>query len=363
MSERGFLVCADITGYTQYLDESELDHASRILTDVLDLLLDEVQAPLRLSRVEGDAVISYVLASDGVSPQVLVDRLENTYVVFRRALDQIVVNSMCDCRACANLSWLDLKFIVHHGAFVVNQLRNQDELVGPDVNAMFRLAKNTIREALGTPGYIALTEAAADALTLPKYLAGFVEHEEPTASGDTARLFVKDMAPLWAQRRSQGTIDFAAEDIIVTGERAFPARLSTVWDYLTSPAMRNLMFASDREEVEALDDGRMGIDAVYVCWHGEHRQEHRIVDWDPPVRYAFVFSMGEVGTSLGEFMSRPDFERTVVTFRATAPIDADGNLIPLEARAAVAAQLTEFLEDAFDRTLAQMEADLASTAH
>lgn len=361
MSEQGFLVCADITGYTHYLDESELDHASRILSDVLDLLLGEVQTPLRLSRVEGDAVISYAPAADAVNPQVLVDRLENTYVAFRRALDQIVANSMCGCRACANLSWLDLKFIVHHGEFVVQRIGTQDELVGPSVNLLFRLAKNTIRETLGMAGYLAFTEAAVTALAIPGYAAQLVEHLEPAASGDSQRLLVKDMAPIWEERRARGTLDLAAEGVLVTMERQFPARLTVVWDYLTGPALRALMFGSDREDAQALEDGRMGIDAVYVCWHGEARLEHRIVDWDPPVRYAFLAPVGEA-TALGEFTSHPHIDGTLVNFRATVPRTSDGVIIPEEMHAGVAAELTEFFDGAFDRILERLESDLAAAS-
>jgi hypothetical protein len=361
MSQQGFLVCADITGYTHYLDESELDHASRILSDVLDLLLGEVQTPLRLSRVEGDAVISYAPAADAVNPQVLVDRLENTYVAFRRALDQIVANSACGCRACANLSWLDLKFIVHHGEFVVQRIGVQDELVGPAVNLLFRLTKNTIREALGMAGYLAFTEDAVTALALPGYVAELVEHLEPAPSGDPKRLLVKDMAPTWEERRVRGTLDLADEDLLVTLEREFPARLTVVWDYLTSPALRALMFGSDRDDVQTLEDGRMGVDAVYVCWHGKERLQHRIVDWDPPVRYAFLGPVGDA-TALGEFTSRAHIDGTIVNFRSTVPRTPDGAIIPEELHAVVAAELIEYFDGAFDRILERLESDLAAAS-
>jgi uncharacterized protein YndB with AHSA1/START domain len=360
VSERGFLVCADITGYTNYLDESELDHASRILADLLDLLLGEIQNPLRLSRVEGDAVISYAPGLDGINPQILVDRIEATYVVFRRALDQIAVNTLCSCRACGNLSWLDLKFIVHHGEFVVQRIGNQDELVGPDVNLMFRLTKNTIRETLGIPGYLALTEAAVEALDMPGYVADLIEHVESPTEGSPVGLRVRDMASLWVRRRSEGTIDLAAEGVLLTVERALPVRLSVAWDYLTRPTTRSVYFGATATDVLTLDDGRVGVDAVYVCQYGDERLEHQVVDWDPPSRYAFTAPVGDGLTSIGEFRLQPDFERTLVTFRAAVPRGPDGDRVTEDARAAIADELTSFFTAAFDRLAERIEQDRAA---
>jgi uncharacterized protein YndB with AHSA1/START domain len=356
MTERGFLVCADITGYTKYLDDSELDHASGILSDLLELLLGQVRSPLHLSRVEGDAVISYAPALDGVSPQILVDRLEGTYVAFRRALDQIVVNTLCGCRACGNLSSLDLKFMVHHGEFVVQHLGNQDELVGPDVNLLFRLMKNGIREALGTNGYLAVTAAAALALDMPAYIAGLVEHEEPDGTGGMIRLHVKDMGPVWVERRSQGTIDLVAEETLFVVERTLPVPLELAWDYLTRPATRAIMFGSTTDRVEALDDGRIGTDAVYVCWHGDQRDRHRIVDWDPPHRYAFTAPFGPGMTIVGEFRLEPDGDVTKVTFRSTKP---EGRWFAALARPMIRKGGVDFFTGAFDRITEKIEEDLA----
>ncbi|MEA1903394.1 MAG: hypothetical protein U9N56_07700 [Actinomycetota bacterium] len=59
MEHRGFLLIADITGYTSYLGASEIEHAQGTLTDLLELLVEHVRAPLVVSQLEGDAVMSY----------------------------------------------------------------------------------------------------------------------------------------------------------------------------------------------------------------------------------------------------------------------------------------------------------------
>lgn len=55
----GCLLIADISGYTVYLSKSELDHAQATLTSLLELLVEQTRPPLHISRLEGDAIISY----------------------------------------------------------------------------------------------------------------------------------------------------------------------------------------------------------------------------------------------------------------------------------------------------------------
>ena len=124
MSQSGCILISDITGYTHYLSDSELDHAEAVLRTLLEVILEETDLPLVVSRLEGDAVISYALSAELHDGEVLVERVEKTYVAFRRALQQMALNTTCSCRACANIDSLDLKFFLHHGEFMVQTLKD-----------------------------------------------------------------------------------------------------------------------------------------------------------------------------------------------------------------------------------------------
>ena len=128
MEQRGFILIADITGYRAYLNDSELEHAQGTLTELLELLIDHTRSPLIISRLEGDAVISYGFEAGFVSGQTLLETIENTYVDFRKAIELMVLNNSCQCNACANVSSLDLKFFVHFGSFVLQKIGDHDEL-------------------------------------------------------------------------------------------------------------------------------------------------------------------------------------------------------------------------------------------
>ena len=118
----GHLLIADISGYTQYLTSSELEHAQEVLTSLMGLLIDRTLPPLRVAGLQGDAVFSYGIGGGTLGGQSLVEMIEGPYVAFRRAIEQMVLNTTCQCNACANISTLDLKFLVHHGTFSITPL-------------------------------------------------------------------------------------------------------------------------------------------------------------------------------------------------------------------------------------------------
>ncbi|MGH3651231.1 MAG: DUF2652 domain-containing protein [Acidimicrobiia bacterium] len=164
MENQGYLLIADITGYTVYLEESELDHAKGSLTDLLELLIDHTNPPLVVSGLEGDAVFSYGLGEGFVNSQTFLESIEDTYVAFRRAIELMVLNNTCRCNACANVSSLDLKFFIHYGTFALQDVGDHHELMGSDVNLIHRLLKNSVTAETGIRAYILCTDAAESAL-------------------------------------------------------------------------------------------------------------------------------------------------------------------------------------------------------
>ena len=61
--ETGFLVIADLTGYTAYLLGSELEHAPAIAGDLLETIVGRLDPPFRLAKFEGDA--AFLCVEDG----------------------------------------------------------------------------------------------------------------------------------------------------------------------------------------------------------------------------------------------------------------------------------------------------------
>ena len=271
MVSNGYIVMADVTGYTMYLNESELEHAQDSMVAILEVIVANTEAPLMINRVVGDAVVSYAFDNRILNPQTLIDGLENIYVVYRRALEQMVLNTTCRCNACANLSALDLKFIVHHGEFTIREMAGSDELIGSDVNLVFRLAKNTIKDRLGFGAYIAYSGAAVTALDLPDFAASLHPLEEDVDDFGKQMIHVADVHAVWERRQQESVIAIPDGDVMLSFTREIRAPLGVVWDHLTDPAKRARLFHSEPGGTEAGADGKMGEGGAYVCAHGKQR--------------------------------------------------------------------------------------------
>ncbi|MGQ0600871.1 MAG: DUF2652 domain-containing protein, partial [Anaerolineales bacterium] len=158
LTQHGYLVLADISGYTSYLAGVELDHAHEILTDLLTTIVTRFKTTLRIVKLEGDAVFGYVPEALMQRGETLLELLEATYTAFRDRRESAHRRTTCECNACRNIATLDLKFFVHHGDYVVQDVTGIKELVGSDVNLVHRLMKNGISQTTGWKAYALFTE-------------------------------------------------------------------------------------------------------------------------------------------------------------------------------------------------------------
>ncbi len=71
-TQHGYLVLADISGYTSYLAGVEFDHAHEILTDLLDTIVRSFKSLLTIAKLEGDAAcVAAGLNLDGLEQRQL----------------------------------------------------------------------------------------------------------------------------------------------------------------------------------------------------------------------------------------------------------------------------------------------------
>lgn len=281
-TKQGFLLIADITGYTRYLTSSELEHAQGILHSLMELLIEGARPPLVVSKLEGDAVFSYGLEGKSLGGQTFVEMIEDTYVAFRRAINLMVLNTTCDCNACANISSLDLKFFVHHGAFSLHHLDGRDELFGPEVITIHRLTKNSITETTGLRAYTLYTQAAIDALALDGFTDRLVSHREHYEDVGPLDLWVQDMHPVWEEKADELRIEISADDTLVEIAGDLPIPVAVAWEVLTRPEYRAIFVHSKEQRTLNHKEGRLASGSVYECFHGNNRvTTQTILDWHP----------------------------------------------------------------------------------
>src|SRR5687767_3285185 len=158
--QSGYLVLADISGFTSYLAGVELDHAHEILSDLLEIIVNSFKPVLTLSKLEGDAVFAYAPENRVTRGETLLEILETTYVAFRNRLEAIRRRTTCECNACRSIPKLDLKFMAHYGSYILQSVAGRTEVIGSDVNLAHRLMKNQVSEATGWRAYALFSEAA-----------------------------------------------------------------------------------------------------------------------------------------------------------------------------------------------------------
>lgn len=277
----GYILIADITGYTVFLNESELEHAKGTLTDLLELLVDHTNPPLVISRLEGDAVLSYALEPGFASTQTFLEAIEDTYVDFRRAIELMILNNTCRCNACANVSSLDLKFFLHHGTFVLETIGGHRELMGADINLVHRLLKNSVTAETGIRAYILCTAAAERALGLDGASDTLVPHIETVPDFGKVEVSIRDMHPVYEGRRDEERIEYSSDEIVKTDSIVVAMPPGVLWDYLNQSEFRNILSGDDRFEVLNRKDGRVGTGSVYQCYHGGQVVSQVVVEWRP----------------------------------------------------------------------------------
>jgi class 3 adenylate cyclase len=182
-----YLLLADISGYTAFMASVERAHGVdfsagipagfAVLGELLDAVIEGVEPDFEVAKLEGDAVFASapVASLDGRGTEVL-GRLMDLYQAFRSRREQQARSARDHvCTACPVVGSLDLKMVLHRGQAVRQTVGSQTELLGPAVNVVHRLLKNSVQTRLGYRPYVFLTDAAANGLRLTEL---GVEHRE-----------------------------------------------------------------------------------------------------------------------------------------------------------------------------------------
>jgi hypothetical protein len=277
--ERGFLLLADISGYTGYLAETELDHAHEILAELLGEVVRGLTPPLALAAIEGDAVFAYGPLERGEG---VLEAAETTYLAFHQLRDVMEARTTCQCNACRRLGSLDLKFIIHHGEYTLQGLTGTPNPIGSDVNLAHRLLKNSVIERTGVQSYAVLTQAALDATGVAPdgFTAGTESYEHlgdiPVRSYDLAAR-ARRLAAAQEPDVSIETSDWFTEIEL-------PAPPVVVWEWLNDVQKVRLWHEEGvRFEEQARGvDGRSGVGSVVHCHHGsKNPYVIKVTDWRP----------------------------------------------------------------------------------
>lgn len=147
------LFIPDISGFTNFIHSTEINHSRHIIAELLELLIDANELELEVSEIEGDAILFYRF---GEQPDLerVVAQCKRMFFEFHTHLRRYERDRLCDCNACATAHNLSLKILVHSGLIATISIKSFRKLLGKDVIIAHRLLKNNIR----SNEYVLLTD-------------------------------------------------------------------------------------------------------------------------------------------------------------------------------------------------------------
>jgi len=156
MESKALIFIPDISGYTKFVTETESIHSKHIITELLEVIIKADILKLKISEIEGDAVLFY---RKGDPPKLseLISQAKAMFLNFHTHLKIIQRDNVCQCGACRSAVNLTLKFVSHYGILDEVIIQNFSKIMGSDVILAHRLLKNNIDNdeyLLITEGYL-----------------------------------------------------------------------------------------------------------------------------------------------------------------------------------------------------------------
>ena len=289
---KGFLVLADITGFTPFVATTELEHSQEILQNMLKIIISFLTPTFRLAEVEGDAVFVYTdkLPRREMIPEII----ESVYFNFRDRKASYKRMRTCHCKACEMASTLDLKFVVHYGDYIMSSAGGKNKPLGPSVNIAHRLLKNHVVESTGWPAYALFTKDCMDAVqSYAGRLHEQVEEYDHIGKIDTFSINLEEQYQTYLSERS---VYLAAEDADLVIQKDFPVPPPVLWEWLNDPKKRTQWHEGSNWKVRSSPSGSSRRGASNHCVNSKVIE--KILDYRPYHYYTSSMGRGPVNFTL-----------------------------------------------------------------
>lgn len=143
MTQKAILLIPDISGFTEFVHHTALNHSKHIISELLELLIDSNIMGLELAEIEGDALFLYKLENN-VEIEVIKQQIETMYLAFHTHIKRYEYQRICHCGACSSAYNLKIKFVVHYGEIEFIKIKESRKPYGSNVIQVHRLLKNEV---------------------------------------------------------------------------------------------------------------------------------------------------------------------------------------------------------------------------
>lgn len=142
-AKASLLVIADISGFTRFVNETEITHSQHIVAELLEAVIAADFLGLTVAEIEGDAVLFYRYQRMASRAEVL-QLSERFFLAFHNHLSRYRESRICHCGACATAEDLTIKIIAHAGPIELLKVRGFRKPFGIELIRLHRLLKNSI---------------------------------------------------------------------------------------------------------------------------------------------------------------------------------------------------------------------------
>jgi hypothetical protein len=293
-TQRGFLMLADITGFTPFVASTELEHSNEIVQSILKNIVSFLTPSFKLAEVEGDAVFVYSPSDRFSRREQVLEIIEASYFAFRDMKTTFGRMRTCECKACQLAHLLDLKFVVHYGEYVINEIGGKAKPLGNSVNTVHRLLKNSVSAATGWNAYILFTKECIEVLGL-----SFQRLQRQTEQYDHLGIietYSIDLDELYKNSLSERNVYLSKEDADIVVERDFPVPPVVLWEWLNNPYKRTQWSEESDWNIGERPMNRITRGATNHCVNSKVIE--RILDYRPYSYYTSTMGRGIVNATL-----------------------------------------------------------------
>lgn len=159
--KNSLLFLPDISGFTEFVQNTEVEHSQHVIAELLEILIDSNTLGLELAEIEGDALFFYKEESIPTFEEFM-EQVQTMYKAFYSHLNLLEKHRICPCNACASAPQLELKIIAHSGPIQFITVHGNRKPFGTQVIEAHRLMKNSVP----SDNYILLSESLSTDLGL-----------------------------------------------------------------------------------------------------------------------------------------------------------------------------------------------------
>ena len=132
----------DISGFTNFVNHTEVEHSIHIISELLEILLDIATEDFELAEIEGDALFLYTTKIPDYKR--LLQRTTMMLEKFHEHTKMYETKRICNCGSCRTTTNLELKFLVHYGALNFIKVKHIKKPYGREVIIIHRFLKNKV---------------------------------------------------------------------------------------------------------------------------------------------------------------------------------------------------------------------------